>query len=69
MRPRISNANEIKLFFHCGICVSEYKSPDIEAGYTEVGFQVWCRNHDCNIFHMDLEGYEASCEYEQTDDD
>lgn len=48
-------SNQIKLFFHCGLCVSERLAPDIEAGYTEIGFQVWCRVHDCNIFHMDLE--------------
>jgi hypothetical protein len=28
----------------------------IEAGWTEVGFQVWCKRHNVNILHIDLAG-------------
>ena len=55
--------NEIKMFFHCALCIAEI--PDdvtpqewvrSDMGWTVQGFQVWCRRHDCNVIHMDLEG-------------
>ena len=55
--------SEIKLFFHCRRCFEEAKgkaSPAdyqcIEAGWTERGFQVWCKRHDINVIHVDFEG-------------
>jgi hypothetical protein len=35
----------------------EKRKPDIEAGWTQLGFQVWCRNHNVNILHVDFEGH------------
>jgi hypothetical protein len=36
------------------------KSPreyaDLEVGFSVQGIQVWCKRHECNVFHMDLEG-------------
>lgn len=51
----ISNKNEIERYMHCLLCVREGKRSDIEAGWTQVGFQVWCRNHNCNIMHVHFE--------------
>ncbi len=45
------------MFFHCGLCLEQGMKANIEAGWTVVGFQVWCRNHDCNIIHFDFEGH------------
>ena len=60
---KIPNTEEIKLFFHCSKCLKEMPadaSPrewiSIEAGWTSMGFQVWCIRHDINIIHMDFEG-------------
>jgi len=52
----ISNRKEIQLYLHCGLCLSEKVRADIEVGWTPEGLQVWCRNHDCNIIHIDFEG-------------
>ena len=52
----ISVKNEIGNFFHCELCINEQLDQDIEAGWTEIGLQVWCRNHECNILHVDFEG-------------
>ena len=57
------DGNEIVMFFHCAKCLNEMP-PDIsprdwarlEAGWTEVGFQVWCKRHECNMINMDFEG-------------
>lgn len=56
MSREIPVTNEIQAFFHCAICIKEEKPSSIEAGYTGLGFQVWCRNHNCNIIHFDFEG-------------
>ena len=58
------DGNEIKMFFHCVKCLAE-KSEDIsprdwaqlEAGWTEQGFQVWCKRHECNVILMNFEGH------------
>jgi hypothetical protein len=61
-RP-IPSTREIKLFFQCRQCVRE--KPDsvlpgdwsrLESGWTALGFQVWCRRHNCNVLHLDFEG-------------
>lgn len=59
----IQSTNEIKIFFHCQLCVKE-KPHDVspkeyarlEAGFTKLGFQVWCIRHNCNVLHVDFEG-------------
>jgi hypothetical protein len=52
----IPNTKEIRAFMHCSLCLKEEKPQSIEAGWTPLGFQVWCRNHDCNIIHVDFDG-------------
>jgi hypothetical protein len=56
--------NQIKMYYHCGQCLKEKpadKSPQewcaTEVGATKKGIQVWCKRHDSNVLHMDLEGY------------
>lgn len=67
----IPNTYEIKAFFHCALCLEEVQkiaeknnlpqSPStyqrIEAGFTTLGIQVWCRRHDVNIVHIDFQGH------------
>ena len=59
----ISNDNEITTFAHCANCMPmkpKHLSPrdwvDIEAGFTDIGVQVWCKRCECNIMHIDFEG-------------
>lgn len=55
-RPPPGNEKEITAFFHCAACVAAGQGSDIEAGFTPLGVQVWCRRHDANICHIDFEG-------------
>lgn len=55
-KRKLGNENLIEMYFHCKLCLEEEISQDIEAGWTVQGFQVWRRNHDCNIENMDFEG-------------
>lgn len=59
----IPDTNEIEMFMHCSMCMHEKPkgiSPKdfcrINAGWTKLGFQVWCVRHDCNIAHVDFQG-------------
>jgi hypothetical protein len=59
----IPNTNEIMMFLHCKICLSEKPndvSPEqfqsVSVGFTELGLQVWCKRHDCNVVHIDFQG-------------
>lgn len=62
--PRdIPNTNEIQGFLHCSLCLEERPkniSPreyaSLEVGFTELGMQVWCKRHECNVLHVDFEG-------------
>lgn len=53
----------IGMYFHCGRCMQE-RPPDqspqqwgqIEAGFTALGVQVWCKRHNLNVVHIDFEG-------------
>jgi len=56
--------NNIKRFFHCRKCLLE--KPDgttprdfaqLEVGFTIAGIQVWCKRHECNVCHVDFQGY------------
>lgn len=65
----IPKTNEIKLYMHCGLCVAEKpadKSPrewgQLEMGWTPIGFQVWCKRHECNVLHIDFEGAKHDAE-------
>lgn len=59
-----SNELNISSYFHCSLCLDSLP-PDtaprewaqLEVGWTEYGFQVWCRRHECNVMHMDFEGH------------
>lgn len=55
-RPPPGNDKEIQSFFHCSLCVAGGNPSDLEAGFTPLGIQVWCRRHDANILHVDFEG-------------
>ena len=64
LRPASERESEIKMFFHCALCMEELPegmSPQeysiTESGWTIQGFQVWCRRHNANIIHMDFEGH------------
>ena len=59
----ISAKNQIEIFIHCRKCMDEKPtdiSPkdyqQIQVGFTELGIQVWCNRHNCNIIHIDFEG-------------
>ena len=59
----IPNTNEIVSYMHCGNCLGD-KPSDIspkdwsrtQAGFTEIGLQVWCNRCDMNIVHIDFQG-------------
>ncbi len=59
----IPNTRGITMFMHCRRCLAE-KSADqsprefarLEVGFTEIGLQVWCVRHGCNVLHIDFEG-------------
>ena len=59
----ISNRNCMSMMLHCGLCLRE-KPPGVspreyaslEIGYTEIGLQIWCKRHECNVAHIDFEG-------------
>lgn len=62
-KPVPSSEKEILTYFHCVLCfnekpanVSPQEYQQIEAGFTPLGLQVWCRRHDCNIIHISFEG-------------
>lgn len=68
MSDRPTNDKEITTFFHCGMCLSEFKegkapgeSPEsyarISAGFTPKGLQLWCVRHDVNMANIDFEGH------------
>ena len=59
----IPNTNKIGTFLHCRLCLAELpdnESPESYArysiGYTEIGLQIWCTRHNCNIIHIDFAG-------------
>lgn len=63
MSGEIPTTNEIFSFFHCRQCLEQKPagvSPrdwaQIEAGFTPLGVQVWCKRHEINIVHIDFEG-------------
>ena len=34
----------------------EYTNYDV--GWTEMGLQIWCVRHDCNVVNIDFEGHQ-----------
>jgi len=64
----IPNTNEITSYLHCALCLEEFMNgaggfaaprdyAQTETGFTELGLQVWCKRHECNIVHIDFEGH------------
>lgn len=54
----LSNDLSIGLYLHCKMCLDGEMPQNIEAGWTELGLQVWCKNHERNIVHIDFEGHQ-----------
>jgi len=59
----LTNKLSIGLYLQCALCLEEIPdgvSPEEFAeqsvGWTELGLQVWCSRHKCNIVHIDFEG-------------
>ena len=63
----IPNTNEITSYLHCALCLEEFMKgaggvaaprdyAQTETGFTELGLQVWCKRHECNVVHIDFEG-------------
>jgi len=66
----IPTTKSIVSFIHCKQCVEElvasglapneetqgYFQQDLEVGFTPLGIQIWCREHKCNVLHMNFEG-------------
>ena len=52
----IKRGNRIGTYWHCKKCCAENLYPNIAVGFTDVGFQVWCENHNINMVHYDLCG-------------
>lgn len=53
----------IRLYFHCRKCLEclpENMAPQewaqLEIGFSDLGVQVWCRRHECNVVHIDFQG-------------
>ena len=38
------------------VALSPREYADLEVGFTVQGIQVWCKRHECNVFHVDFEG-------------
>ena len=62
-RKPISNDLCIEQYMHCQQCLQEMPSGVSprdwalnEVGFSEIGLQVWCRRHECNVLHIDFEG-------------
>jgi len=60
---RLDNTLGIKMYMHCGRCLSEKPSDQspgewarLNVGWTVEGLQVWCTRHDINVVHIDFEG-------------
>jgi hypothetical protein len=63
-KKKIPGDMSILSFMHCRHCIEELPegiSPQNYAsysiGFTEIGLQVWCNRHDCNIVHIDFQGH------------
>jgi metal-dependent HD superfamily phosphatase/phosphodiesterase len=65
---------DIKHHVVCTKCEREYLTTthdaksladyvDIEAGFTSLGVQLWCRRHDCNVLHIDFAEQDTLVEF------
>lgn len=48
----MDKSKQIHSFVHCARCIVDRRVPDIEAGMTQFGIQIWCRVHDMEIVHV-----------------
>jgi len=51
--------NQIYGYWHCKQCDEEDLPSNIAVGYTPIGVQVWCDNHNRNIRHVDFCGHKV----------
>lgn len=58
----IPNTLSIHKYFNCGKCMDELpegQSPQdykrLDVGFTDLGLQVWCIRHDCNVVHINFD--------------
>ena len=63
IKRKIPVTNKIAMFLHCKKCLDELPGDQshrdyatIEAGWTKIGLQLWCKRHEMNIMHVDFEG-------------
>lgn len=65
----LGGARRIDMYFHCPLCIADLRegraqgeSPEsyarLSVGFTRAGLQAWCIRHDCNVVHIDFEGYQ-----------
>ena len=52
------NTKQIGMFFVCRRCMDNGIQTNLEAGWTTYGVQLWCRNHDMNLIHIDFMNYQ-----------
>lgn len=59
--------NEIQLFFHCANCMvlkpasqSPREWARLEVGWTEKGFQVWCKRCEMSVVNIDFRGQKVA---------
>lgn len=57
-RPPPGNDKAIAAFFHCTRCLTRGARQNLEAGFTQLGIQIWCAACDSNIVHVDFEGHQ-----------
>lgn len=57
------NTLQITAYMHCALCsaellagVSAQQFRQLDVGWTEKGFQVWCTRHHVNVMHVDFQG-------------
>jgi len=69
IKKRIPVTNKILMYMHCKKCLKDLpagQSPRgyaaIEAGWTKLGLQLWCKRHEKNILHVDFEGHKHPAE-------
>ena len=35
----------------------------LDAGFTDLGLQIWCRRHDLNVCHIDFAGHRLEADF------
>ena len=54
-----SNLCHIDSYIHCSLCLKDSGddpyTQKLEVGWTKWGIQLWCREHNVNMIHMDFE--------------